>query len=129
MTSKTMLVKNLKPGIFISVDGEPCKVASITTSKAGKHGSAKARVEVVGVFDNKRRFLSKPVSATVETPTISKCTGQVISVSGDIVQLMDLADYSTFETTIPGEMKGKLTSGAEVTYWKVGSRIMLRELK
>lgn len=33
----------------------PCTINSISKSKPGKHGSAKARVEVVGVFDGQKR--------------------------------------------------------------------------
>jgi translation initiation factor 5A len=109
------------------VDNEPCKVLSMTKSKPGKHGSAKARVEVTGLFDNKKRVILKPASATAIVPMIEKKKAQVISVSGDIAQLMDMEDYSTFDAKIPAELKAKAQPGTEISYWKVNNRILLRE--
>jgi len=120
-------LKELKPGSYVMVEGEACKVLSITKSKPGRHGSAKARVEVVGLFDNKKRIIVKPASATVTIPMIDKKKAQVISVSGEIAQLMDMEDYSTFEAKIPPEMKSKAQPGSEISYWKVGDRILIRE--
>ena len=122
-------IKDLKPGHYVMVEGEPCKVLSVTKSKPGKHGSTKARVETMGIFDNRRRYILKPTSAMVDVPIIEKKKAQVISVSGNIVQLMDMEDYSTFETVIPEEFKGKLDSGKEVLYWVVGSRKVIKEVK
>ena len=65
----------------------------------------------------------------LEVPMINKRTAQVITVTGSIVQLMDMQDYSTFEASIPENLKGKLDSGTEISYWKVGGRIILKELK
>lgn len=120
-------LKELRPGHYVMVDDEPCKVLSMTKSKPGKHGSAKARVEVVGLFDNKKRVILRPASATAIIPLIEKKKAQVISTSGEIAQLMDMEDYSTFEAKIPEAMKAKIQPGNEISYWKVGSRILLRE--
>ena len=49
-------ISKLKPGNFIEIDGEPCKVLRITLSKPGKHGSTKARIDAVGIFDNRKRM-------------------------------------------------------------------------
>jgi len=120
-------LKDLRPGHYIMVDDEPCKVLSMTKSKPGKHGSAKARVEVVGLFDNKKRVILKPASAAAVVPMIEKKKAQVISVSGEIAQLMDMEDYSTFDAKVPEEMKSKIQPGNEISYWKVGDRILIRE--
>jgi translation initiation factor 5A len=52
---------------------------------------------------------------------IEKRTGQVISVTRNMLQLMDLETYQTFETDMPTdeEFKGKFTSGMEVEYWNM----------
>lgn len=120
-------LKELRPGHYVMVDGECCKVLSMTKSKPGKHGSAKARVEVQGLFDNKKRVILKPASATAMVPIIEKKKAQVLSVSGDIVQLMDLEEYSTFDATIPEDMRAQLQPGTEVSYWKVDGRVILRQ--
>ncbi len=127
MATKTGTLKGIKPGHYLMIDDEPCKALKISLSKPGKHGSTKARVDAVGIFDNRKRSLLKPADANIQVPIIEKKKAQVISVSGDFVQLMDLEDYSTFDATIPDEKKGKLESGAEVGYWKIGSKVLVKD--
>lgn len=127
--AETAIIKDLKPGNFVIIDGEPCKVVDLVKSKPGKHGASKIRLEGMGIFDNRRRFLLKPSSADVEVPEIEKKNAQVLSLSGETVQLMDMADYSTFDASVPEEFKGKLEAGREVLYWKIGGRILIKELR
>jgi len=122
-------LKNLRVGQFVLVDGEVCRVVNIDISKAGKHGSAKARVDMTGVFDGRRRSIVKPADSDIEVPIILKKTAQVLAISGNTVQLMDLEDYSQFETEIPEDVKGTVTEGGEVMYWEVIGRKILREAK
>lgn len=128
MAETPVPIKELKPGNYVMVDGEPCKVASIIKSKPGKHGATKARIETIGIFDGRRRFIMKPTAASVSSPIIEKKKAQVISVSENAAQLMDLEDYSTFEASIPEEFKGKLDSGREVVYWKLAGKVLIKEL-
>jgi translation initiation factor 5A len=62
---------------------------------------------------------------------IEKRTGQVISMSGSMIQLMDLETYQTFETQMPTdeEIKGKLASGTEVEYWNMLGKIKIVRVK
>lgn len=129
MATTTGTLKDCKPGSYIMLDGEPCRVTSMTKSKPGKHGAAKVRLEGVGLFDNKKRVLMKPADANVDLPVIDKKKAQVLSLSGDIAQLMDLESYETFEAMVPEELKGKLDSGVEVLYWKFESKLQIREVR
>jgi len=127
-TTKTA-VKALKPGKYCMIDGEPCKVLDMTTSAPGKHGSAKARLMVIGIFDNKKRDIVKPASTEIEVPIVEKKSAQVVAITGDTVQLMDLETYETFESPVPEELKGKITQGAEVVYWVIEGRKMLVQIR
>ena len=111
----------LRVGSYVMIDDEPCRIASYTKSKPGKHGSAKARIVAIGVFDGAKRTLVKPVSAQVEVPIIEKRGGQVISLLPTSVQLMDLETYDVFEASMPEDkaLKDKLVSGVEVEYWRI----------
>lgn len=129
MAEKVGEVKDLKVGSYVMIDGEPCRVTKITKSKPGKHGSTKARVEASGVFDSKKRTLLKPTSASCNIPIILKKGAQVVSITGNVAQLMDLTDYSMFDSEIPGDMKGKVQPGKEVEYWEIGSRKMIKMVK
>jgi translation initiation factor 5A len=127
MADKPEQIKTCKPGSYITIEGEPCKVIGITKSKPGKHGSTKVRLEAMGIFDNKRRFLLKPSTATVDVPIIDKKKAQVVNIDGQIAQLMDLDTYETFEASVPTDMKGKIETGSEVGYWKIGNRVLIKE--
>lgn len=121
--------KDAKPGKYIFIDGEPCRILSLQKSKTGRHGSTKVRIEATGLIDGKKRVILKPGVSTLKVPVIKKSTAQVISVSGEIVQLMDMTDYSTFEASIPEDLKGRLDSGVEIAYWKIGEKIILKDVK
>ena len=123
---------SLKPGSFIVIDGEPCRIVEMSKAKTGKHGSAKAHVVAIGIFSGSKKTLVAPVDQRVEVPIIDKRTAQVIAITGDTLQLMDLETYETFEVDIPKEeeIRSKLAPGAEVEYWEVmGRRKIMRVLK
>lgn len=109
-------IKELKEGKYVIVDDEPCTIKSITKSKPGKHGSAKARIDVIGLFDKQKRSIIGPVSDKVYVPIVERKNAQVLSIAGDVVQLMDMGDFSTFEMTIPDEYKERIIEGEEVSY-------------
>ena len=122
MTITKSDVKSLKPGKYVVIEGEPCKVTKLTTSKAGKHGAAKARIEAVAIADGRRKELVKPSSAEVDVPIIDKRKAQIISSTGNSIHLMDMETYETFETSIPENLKGQLEEGKEISYWEVMGR-------
>ncbi|MEF8774933.1 MAG: translation initiation factor IF-5A [Haloarculaceae archaeon] len=101
MAKQQSEVRDLDEGSYVMIDDAPCEIKSYSTAKPGKHGSAKARVEAVGVFDTKKRSLSQPVDAKIWVPIINRKQGQVVSVSGDDAQVMDLETYETFTMRVP----------------------------
>jgi len=109
-------VRTLKVNRYMIIDDEPCKIMSISTSKPGKHGESKARIEAIGIFDNQKRSIVHPVKHKVGVPIIDKRTAQVVALMGNNVQLMDLETYATFEMAIPEEYKDKLQPGNEISY-------------
>src|SRR5207245_8899446 len=109
-------IRELKVNRYIVIDDEPCRIISIQTSKPGKHGEAKARLEAVGIFDGQKRSIVHPVTHKVRVPIIDKRKAQVLSTHGNVAQLMDLATYATFELPVPEAFQGKLASGQELMY-------------
>lgn len=129
--SKPVDVGSLRVGGYIIVDNEPCRIVDITKSKPGKHGSAKARVVAIGVFDGGKRSFVKPVAATAEVPMIEKRTAQVFAVMPSSVQLMDLETYEYIDAPFPEEedLKAKLATGVEVEYWRILDRVKIVRTK
>ena len=109
-------VRTLKVNRYMIIDDEPCKIMSISTSKPGKHGEAKARIEAIGIFDGQKRSVVHPVKHKIHVPIIDKRTAQVVALMGSNVQLMDMETYETFEMAIPDEYKGQLQPGNEISY-------------
>ncbi len=126
-----MDVGSLKIGHYIVVDGEACKIVEYEKSKPGKHGAAKARIVAISALTGQKKNVISPVDAKIEVPMIEKRTGQVISISGNMIQLMDMETYQTFETETPTdeEVKGKLMSGLEVEYWNMLGKIKIVRVK
>lgn len=121
-------VRELKEGRYILIDDEPCKIMSIQTSKPGKHGEAKSRIEAVGLFDGGKRSVVHPVKHKVQVPIIDKRTAMVLSIQGDRVQLMDMADTSQiFELPVEEEFKDIIQAGKEIQYMEaMGKRKITR---
>jgi translation initiation factor 5A len=118
-------VRELKEGRYVIIDDEPCIIKGISHSKPGKHGSAKARVDAVGIFDGQKRSVVNPVTAKTYVPTVERRTGQVLSVSEKSVQLMDMGTYETLDVPIIAEDKPKLEPGKEVPFLNVMGRTKL----
>lgn len=118
-------VRELKEGRYVIIDDEPCIIKSISHSKPGKHGSAKARVDAIGIFDNQKRSIVSPVTTKIYVPTVERRTGQVLSIGDTTVQLMDMGTYQTVDVPITEDQKPKIEEGKEVPYLFVMGRTKL----
>jgi translation initiation factor 5A len=129
--SRPVDVGELRVGGYMLIDGEPCRIMDISKSKPGKHGSAKARIVAIGVFDNQKRQFVKPVDLGAEIPIIDKRAGQVFSVNPNGVQIMDLETYEYIDAPFPEEedLKAKLVAGTEIEYWKILGKVKIVRAK
>ncbi|MEK6955740.1 MAG: translation initiation factor IF-5A, partial [Nanoarchaeota archaeon] len=76
---------NLKVGSYVIFQNQACVVKSIQASKTGKHGSAKCRIEAVGIIDGQKRIEIYPSHDKVQVPIIDKRDAQVLSIQENIV--------------------------------------------
>lgn len=129
MSTKQVAASTVKEGDTILLDNAPCKVVSVQKSKPGKHGSAKARIVGVGVIDGKKRDMVMPGHETVNVPIVEKKSAQVLSVTNDVANVMDMETYETFDLPIPEELKGKVRDGVQVLYWILMDQKMLKQIK
>lgn len=129
MTTKIVNAGSIKEGSYIIVDGTACKVVSIDIGKSGKHGHAKARIMAVGLIDEKKRETVMPAHDNVEVPIIEKKGAQVLSITGDKANVMDLETYETFDLAIPEELKSTITEGCQILYWIILDQKVMKQLK
>jgi translation initiation factor 5A len=115
MATEQKEVRDLQEGNYVMMEDAPCRITSYSTAKPGKHGSAKARVEARGVFDDKKRSMSQPVDAKIWVPVIERKQGQIVNVEGDnVAQVMDLDTYETITMELPGAIN--VSNGDEIEY-------------
>src|SRR3989338_6525184 len=128
MEVKPVSVGEIKAGKYIVVDGIACVVKSVQKSKPGKHGHAKCRIEAVGLIKGEKKIFVKPVHDTVDSPLIEKENAQVLSIKGDVANVMDLKTYETFDLNIPEEMKEEVKEGSQVMYWIILKDKMMKQV-
>jgi translation initiation factor 5A len=112
-------VGQLQKGNYVILDGAACVVSSTQTSRPGKHGHAKVRLEAVGIIDGKKRQAVMPGHDSIEVPIIGKKNAQVLSLNGASANVMDMETYETYDLVIPEELKDQVVAGAVVLYWEI----------
>jgi translation initiation factor 5A len=63
--------------------GHPCKIKSIATSKAGKHGHAKAVVVGTDIFTDKNYEDMAPSSHNIYVPIVTKNELALLDINND----------------------------------------------
>lgn len=122
-------VGSLKQGNYVIIDGVACTVKSVQTSRPGKHGHAKCRIEAVGIIDGQKKIIVAPAHDKIDVPIIIKKTAQVLSINNDIANVMDTESYNTFDLKIPEELKNNITEGSQVVYWIILTEKVMKQLK
>ena len=126
---KLTSVGSLKKGNYVVIDGIACTVVDTQTSRPGKHGHAKVRLSAVGLIDGKKRVIVMPGHDNIEVPIIDKKSAQVLSISGDMANVMDSETYETFDIKIPEELKGQVKEGSNVLYWIILNDKVIKQVK
>ena len=126
MVLKVVDATELRIGSNVIIDGEPYTVRSMDSSKTGKHGHAKCRIEAIGILDGKKRVLVVPGHERLEVPMIEKKKCQVLSVLGDKASIMDLESFETLDVKIDEELKEIVKEGEQAEYWQINEERMIK---
>lgn len=129
MATKIQSVGSLQKGSYVILEGAACKAVDMQVSRPGKHGHAKVRLTAVGLVDEKKRIVVMPGHDSVEVPIIEKKSAQVLSIQGNIANVMDSESYETFDLSIPEELKGQVVEGVNVMYWVILSDKVMKQVK
>lgn len=84
-------VNALRRGDMVLHNKRPCKISDdITKSKTGKHGSAKAHIQVTDIFTDQKSIFIMSTSDNMEVPLVKKGLYQVIDLTDDnFLSLLD----------------------------------------
>lgn len=126
---KLLQAGDLRPGSYVIFDNIACVVRDIQTSKTGKHGSSKCRIEAVGIVGGQKKIHLCPSSDNVQVPIIEKKNAQVLSVHENSATVMDMENYETFDLKITEEFKAKVKEGSMVNYWIIMDEKVIVQVK
>jgi translation initiation factor 5A len=113
-------IRTLKVGRFCVVDDQAYKILSISKSKPGKHGSAKARLELVSLFSSKKISHVGTVTDSINVPMIEKGKAIVTHIDGEEVHAMNMKDHSMM--ILPLDPDIEVTSGQEILWMEALGR-------
>ena len=116
-------IRTLKVGRYMAIDDDAYRILSISKSKPGKHGSAKARIELENLFTGQKRSHVGSVSDTVHVPLLEKGSATVTHIQGEEVHAMDA---KTFELMVlPDEESLNVAAGGEIMWMEAMGRFKI----
>jgi translation initiation factor 5A len=116
-------IRTLKVGRYCCVEDKAYKINSISTSKPGKHGSAKARMDLVDIFTGSKISHVGSVSSTINVPIIEKGTAMVTHLEGADVHAMNMKDHSMM--ILPLEDGLAVDAGKEIMWMEALGRFKI----
>ena len=120
---------SMQKGNYIVIEGAACIVTDVKISRPGKHGHAKVNLTAVGMLDDKKRNIVMPGHDSVEVPVIGKKNAQILSINGDIANVLETETYETFDLKIPPELKDEVKEGQVVLYWEILNDRVMKQIK
>ena len=107
-------IRTLKVGRYCCVEDKAYKINSISKSKPGKHGSAKARLELIEIFTGQKISHVGSVTDSINVPLIEKGTAMVTHIEGAEVHAMNMRDHSMM--ILPLEEEMEIDAGKEIMW-------------
>ena len=96
----------LRKGDFVCINGFPCKVVDVSTSKTGKHGHAKANITALDVFTGKKYEEVAPTSHSLPAPVVKRSELMLIDIAEDgHLSLMDDANNTRDDLMLPNDLE------------------------
>jgi len=107
-------IRTLKVGRYVAIEDSAYKILSISKSKPGKHGSAKARLELEDLFNRQKRSHVGTVTDTITVPVLEKGSAIITHLQGGEVHAMDTKTYASL--ILPIDTSMKLDPGGEIQW-------------
>ena len=113
-------IRTLKIGRYVAIGDDAYKILSMSKSKPGKHGSAKARIELEDIFTGQKKSHVGTVTDNIQVPMIEKGSAIITHIQGNEVHAMDNKTYETL--ILPTSDEFNLQTGNEIQWMEAMGR-------
>ena len=113
----------LERGNYFIYNGEPVRVLRKEVIVVGTHSHSKLKFYIQGLREKGERTVTFQHSDRVEKIEIMRKQGQIISKSGNKVQLMDAVSYETIDSSLPQKLADDVNEGDSVTFVDLNGKI------
>ena len=117
------IASELEKGNYFIYSGEPVRVVRKEVIVVGTHSHSKLKFYIQGLREKGERAVIYQHSDRVDKIEIMRKNGQVISKTGNKVQLMDNVSYETLDSSLPAELISDINIGDTVTFVEVNGRV------
>jgi translation initiation factor 5A len=116
-------IRTLKIGRYVTIGDDAYKILSMSKSKPGKHGSAKARIELEDIFTGQKKSHVGTVTDNIYVPMIEKGSAIITHIQGNEVHAMDSKTYETLILPLTDEFN--LEPGNEIQWMEAMGRFRI----
>ena len=116
-------IRTLKVGRYVALEDSAYKILSMSKSKPGKHGSAKARLELEDIFSGQKRSHVGTVTDSIHVPVIEKGSAIITNIQGSEVHAMDNKTYESL--ILPQTTEFNLDPGGEIQWMEAMGRFRI----
>ena len=116
------IASELEKGNYFIYNGEPVRVVRKEVVSVGTHSHTKLKFYIQGLRDKGERTAVFQHSDRVEKIDIMRKQGQIISKTGNKVQVMDSISYETLDSNLPPELISEINEGDYVTFVELSGK-------
>jgi translation initiation factor 5A len=116
-------IRTLKVGRYVALEESAYKILSMSKSKPGKHGSAKARLELEDIFTGQKRSHVGTVTDSINVPVIEKGSAIITHMQGSEIHAMDNKTYESL--ILPETSEFNLVAGGEIQWMEAMGRFKI----
>lgn len=91
----------LRKNGFVVISGRPCKIVDMSTSKTGKHGSAKVNMVGIDIFTGKKYEDISPSTHNMEVPVVVRKEYQLIDIEDGFISLITDSGDTKSDVKLP----------------------------
>ena len=87
--------------VCFNLQGRPCKIVEMSTSKTGKHGHAKVHLVALDIFTQKKYEDICPSTHNMDVPNVQRKDFQLLDVDDGFLSLMDDGGNTRDDLKVP----------------------------